>query len=71
MYIMQTLPAALRNWDNWIETLSASEIKAHEMQWQRDLLDMYAAGKITKSEADEAWETWEAMKNQCLDEIGA
>jgi hypothetical protein len=71
MYIMQTLPTALRNWDNWIETLTASEILLHEIEWQRTLLDMYVSGKITKAEADEAWGTWETMKKQCLDEMEA
>jgi hypothetical protein len=71
MYIMQTLPKALRNWDNWIETLTESEIKTHEINWQRTLLSMYTDGRITKAEADEAWETWESMKNTCFDEIGA
>jgi hypothetical protein len=69
--IMQTLPAALRNWDNGFDALTMPEIHAHELTWQQQLLNMYCDGIITKPEANEAWAEWESMKRQNFDELSA
>ncbi len=66
MNIMDSLPGVLRNWINGLTGLTLSEIEKEEKAWQMTLISMYADGTLTKTESNDAWDTWKRM---ALDEI--